>query len=84
MSGLAPAEPPEALQLRALLGALCDDWAAVLGKLSEAKALSHQDLPEPARAAAVATYLIRAYTGLEGMFQRVADLFDGGAPSGSA
>lgn len=46
--------------------------------------LLNQPVPDDVRAAAAATYLGRMYTGLEQIFQRIAEEFNGGSPQGSA
>lgn len=76
----------EALRLRllALLAAIAEDWEAAKKNAGQVKKLLQESGPAEFRAAAAATFLVRFYTGIEQIFQRIAQEFDGGLPVGSA
>lgn len=73
-----------AQRLRTLQAAVREDWESVRENANRVADLLNQPLPDDVRAAAAATYLGRAYTGLEQVFQRIAQEFNGGSPQGSA
>lgn len=76
----------EALRLRllALLAAVAEDWEAAKKNAGQARQVLTESGPAELRAAAAATFLARFYTGVEQLFQRIAQEFDGGLPTGAA
>jgi len=71
------------LRLRSLQAALEDDWRSVQQNAWDAVEVARRDFPDDVKAAACATYLLRFYSGLEQLLQRIADELNGGAPTGA-
>lgn len=72
------------LRMLSLSVAVTEDWEAAEKNAVQAQRLLKATGPEELRAAAAATFLVRFYTGIEQIFQRIAQEFDGGLPAGPA
>lgn len=72
------------LRLLSLLAAIAEDWEAAKKNAAHARQVLKESGPAELRAAAAATFLVRFYTGVEQVFQQIAQEFDGGLPVGAA
>lgn len=71
-------------RLRSLQSALREDWEAVRENTWTLQAMSELSLADDIRAAAAATYVLRAYSAIEQLLLRIAEAFNGGVPESSA